>query len=157
MVRALTPRVERVPRPLVRFEREMESRDASGIIKGIEVVVGKVTPRTTLWQPTVAAAKEAGKKNKKPVAVYLVDPRVDLLKVNARLTKDLGDRKSRFVWVLESGQPGTLKKYEADSAATVVVIDSKTDEVVSRIPFKDDDKAEVLNKALDDAAKLLKK
>jgi len=137
--------------------REMESRDASGIVKDIEVVVGKVTPRTTLWQPTVAAAKETGRKNKKPVAVYLVDPKVDLLKVNARLAKDLGDRKTKFVWVLDSGQPATLKKYEAEAPATVVVIDSKTDEVVSRIPFKDDDKADLLNKALDDAAKLLKK
>jgi thiol-disulfide isomerase/thioredoxin len=137
--------------------REMESRDASGIVKDIEVVAGKVTPRTTLWQPSIAAAKDAGKKSKKPIAVYLVDPKVDLLKVNARLMKDLGDRKTKFVWVLESGQPASLKKYEAESAATIVVIDSKTDEVVSRIPFKDDDKAEVLNKGLDDAAKLLKK
>jgi hypothetical protein len=135
----------------------MESRDAAGILKDIDVVVGKVAPRATIWQPSVAIAKEAGKKSRKPVAIYLVDPKTDLAKVSAKLMKDLGDRKTKFVWVLEYGQAATLKKYEADAAATIVVIDFRTDEPVARIPVKDDDKTDGLIKALDEAAKLLKK
>ena len=137
--------------------REMETRDASAIVKDIDIVVSKIAPRATIWQPSVAAAKETGKKGRKPVAVYLVDPKADLVKMNAKLLKELGDRKTRFVWVLEPGQPSMLKKYGVDAPSTVVLLDPKTDDVLSRIPVKDDDKAETLNKALDDAARLMKK
>lgn len=137
--------------------REMETRDASAIVKDIDVVVSKVASRPTLWQPTLAGAKEAGKKGRKPVAVYLADPKADLLKMNARLTKDLGDRKAKFLWVLEHGQAAMLKKYDVELPSTVVVIDPRTDEVLAKIAVKEDDKPEALNKALDDAAKLLKK
>jgi hypothetical protein len=125
--------------------REMQNRDASGIVKDIETVAGKVAPRPTFWQPSVGFAREAGKKGKKPIAVYFVDPKSDLAKVSAKLTKDLGDRKTKFLWVLAPGQPA------------VHVLDPKEDEPLARIPVKDDDKADVLNKALDDAAKLMKK
>ena len=137
--------------------REMESRDSAGIIKDIDTVVAKVSPRSALWQPSVLAARELAKKAKKPVAVVLPDPKADLVKLNAKLTKDLGDRKTKFLWVLESGQPASLKKYDVETASTVVVFDPKADEPLARIPFKDDDKPDVLNKALDEAAKLLKK
>ena len=125
--------------------REMQNRDAPGIVKDIETVAGKVAPRPTLWQPSVAFAREAGKKSKKPIAVVVVDPKADLVKVTAKLMKDLGDRKTKFLWVLEPGQPGVL------------VLDPKAEEPLARIPVKEDDKPDVLNKALDEAAKLLKK
>ena len=137
--------------------REMETRDASAIVKDIDIVVSKVASRPTLWQPTLAGAKEAGKKGRKPVAVYLADPKADLVKMNARLMKDLGDRKAKFLWVLESGQSAMLKKYEVEAPSTIVAIDPRTDEVLSKIPVKEDDKPEALNKALDDALKLMKK
>jgi thiol-disulfide isomerase/thioredoxin len=137
--------------------REMENRDASAIIKDIDVVASKVASRPTFWQPSLAAAKEAGKKGRKPVAIYLVDPKADLVKINAKLTKDLGDRKGKFLWVLESGQSAMLKKYEVDAPSTLVAIDPRSDEVLSRIPVKEDDKPEALNKALDDALKAMKK
>jgi thiol-disulfide isomerase/thioredoxin len=137
--------------------REMETRDASAIVKDIDVVVAKVSPRATIWQPSVALAKDSGKKSKKPLALYLIDPKADVLRLNVKLTKDLGDRKAKFVWVLESGQAAMLKKYEVEAPSTVVVVDPRTDEILSRIPVKDDDKTEALNKALDEAAKLMKK
>ena len=137
--------------------REMDSRDASGIIKDIDVVVGKVPPRATLWQPSVTVAKEGAKKVRKPVAIYLVDPKSDLAKMNAKLMKELGDRKTKFLWVLESGQAAVLKKYDVEAAPTVVVVDPRTDEALARIALKDDDKPDVLNKALDEALKLFKK
>jgi thiol-disulfide isomerase/thioredoxin len=137
--------------------REMETRDASAIVKDIDVVVSKSATRPTIWQPSLAAAKEAGKKGRKPVAVYLADPKADLLKINAKLTKDLGDRKAKFLWVLEYGQSTTLKKYDLETPSTIVAIDPRSDEVLSKIPVKDDDKPETLNKALDDALKLMKK
>lgn len=137
--------------------REMESRDASAIVKDIDIVVAKVAPRTTMWQPSAALARETAKKAKKPLAVYLADPKADLLKVSAKLTKDVGDRKNRFAWILESGQAATLKKYEVETASMVIVADPRTEDVLAKISVKDDDKPEALNKALDDAARLLKK
>ena len=123
----------------------MQNRDAPAIVKDIETVAGKVAPRPTFWQPSISIAREIGKKAKKPVAVYFVDPKGDLAKLNAKLTKDLGDRKTKFLWVLAPGQPG------------VHVLDPKEEEPLARIPVKEDDKADVLNKALDEAAKLMKK
>jgi hypothetical protein len=137
--------------------REMQNRDAPAIVKDIETVAGKVAPRPTFWQPSVAFAREIGKKARKPVAVYFVDPKADLAKLHAKLAKDLGDRKTKFLWVLESGQEPSLKKNQLDSAPAVMVLDPKADEPLARIPVKEDDKAEVLNKALDEAARLMKK
>lgn len=137
--------------------REMESRDPAAIVKDIETVVGKVAPRPSIWQPSAAFAKEIGKRAKKPVAIYFADPKADLARASAKLAKDLGDRKAKFLWVLESGQPASLKKQELETAPAVVVLDPKSDEVLSRISVKEDDKPDVLNKALDDALKLLKK
>jgi hypothetical protein len=125
--------------------REMQNRDAPAIVKDIETVAGKVAPRPTFLQPSVAFAREIGKKGKKPIAVYHVDPKSDLLKVHAKLAKDLGDRKTKFLWVFEPGPPGVL------------VLDPKAEEPLARIAVKEDDKADVLNKALDEAAKLMKK
>src|SRR5688500_6928763 len=88
--------------------REMQSRDAAAIVKDIETVAAKVAPRPSIWQPSVAVAREIGRKAKKPVAVYFVDPKSDLAKVHAKLMKDLGDRKTKFLWVLESGQEAML-------------------------------------------------
>ena len=44
--------------------REMQNRDAPGIVKDIETVAGKVASRTTLWQPSVALAREAGAEHR---------------------------------------------------------------------------------------------
>ena len=77
--------------------------------------------------------------------MYVVDPKSDLAKVSAKLTKDLGDRKTKFLWVLESGK----------EAPAVIVFDPKADEPLARIPVKESSK-DVLNKALDEAAKLMK-
>lgn len=137
--------------------REMGSRDVAGILEDIKAVSGKVTPRPTFWQPSPAQAREIGKKAKRAVAVFLPDPKADVLKWDAKLMKELGDRKARFLWALDSGQPDSLKKYEVEAASTVVVIDPRNDEVLAKIQVGEADKADVLNKALDEAAKLLKK
>lgn len=137
--------------------REMESRDAAAVVKDIDVVVAKVAPRTTLWQPSVAIAKETAKKGKKPLAIYLADPKADLVKAAAKLGRDLGDRKTKFAWILESGQHAALKKYDVETPSMVIVVDPRTDDVLAKIPVKEDDKPDALNKALDDAARLLRK
>lgn len=126
--------------------REMDNRDAAGVVRDIDFVTAKVPPRATMWSISIAAAREAGKKARKPVAVVSVDPRADLAKLNAKLTKDLGDRKTKFFWVLEPGPESAVR-----------VLDPANEETLVRIPFKEEDKPEALNKALDDAAKLLKK
>ena len=46
---------------------------------------------------------------------------------------------------------------EVGCGSGVVLLDPKSEEPLARIPVKEDDKADVLNKALDEAAKLFKK
>ena len=126
--------------------REMDNRDAAGILRDIDAVTAKVPPRPTLWTISLAVARDAGRKARKPVAVVVVDPKADLAKFSAKLAKDLGDRKARFFWVLEPGPEPMVK-----------VFDPAAEEPVVRIPIKEDDKPETLNKALDEAARSLKK
>jgi hypothetical protein len=126
--------------------REMNNRDASDILRDIDAAIAKVPQRPTIWNASLAVARETGKRTRKPVAVMVVDPRADLAKLNAKLLKDLGDRKTKFLWVLEAGSESMIK-----------VLDPGTEEPLARIPVRDDDKPEALNKALDDAAKLFKK
>lgn len=141
--------------------REMGSRDASPITKEIESVSAKYPGRPSIWQPSLKAAAELAKRAKKPVAVYLADPKADIPKLNAKLMKDLGDRKTKFVWVLELGKEEVLRKYGVESAPAAVVLDPKAadpaSEPLEKIAVKEDDKPDVLNKALDEAAKKLKK
>lgn len=141
--------------------KEMGSRDASAICKEIEGLAAKFPGKPTIWQNSRKAALDAAKKAKKPVAVYLVDPKADLAKLTTKLAKDLGDRKTKFLWVLETAKEETLKEFGVEAAPAVIVLDpAKEDsakEPVAKIAVKDDDKAEVLNKALDEAAKSMKK
>jgi len=137
--------------------KEMDSRDAGTIVKDIDNLSKKHPGRPSIWQSSTKAAVDLGKQVKKPVAVYLAEPKEDLAKLTAKLMKDLGDRKTKFLWVLELGKDDVLKKYAVDAAPAVVVLDPKADEPLAKIPVKADDKADVLNKALDDAAKQFKK
>jgi hypothetical protein len=137
--------------------KEMDSREAGAIASEIGQVTARFPGRPSMWLPSVKTAVELGKKSKKPVALYLADPKADLVKANAKLMKDLGDRKTRFLWVLEPAREDSLKKYSLETAPAIVVLDPKTDEVLGTILCKDDAKAEDLQKALDEAAKKLKK
>jgi hypothetical protein len=109
---------------------------------------------TVMLAGGLALAQEHGGK-----VDWIRDPEFGLIK--AKLAKDLGDRKGKFLWVLELGKPETLKGYGAEAAPAVVVLDPKAPdpsaEPVARIAVREKDKPDVLNKALDEAAKKLKK
>lgn len=138
--------------------KEMGSRDAGPVAKEIEGVAAKFPPRPSIWQSSMKSAVEMGKKAKKPVAVYLADPKADLARVNAKLMKDLGDRKAKFLWVLQIAKAESLKAHGLENAPAVVVYDPKAEqEPLARIGIKEGDKADVLNKALDEAAKKMKR
>ncbi len=141
--------------------KEMGSREGGAITKEIEGLAAKYPGKPTMWAPSRKIALEAAKKAKKPVAIYLADEKDDLIKLTAKLTKDLGDRKTKFAWVLETAKEATLKELGVESAPAVVVlnpaVDEPTKEPVAKIAIKEDDKADVLNKALDEAVKSMKK
>lgn len=137
--------------------QEMGSRDAAAIVREIEQVSRKYPGRPSLWLPSLKTALEVAKRGRKPVAVYLADPKTDLVALTARLLKDLGDRKTKFLWVVEFGRPEALQNHGVEAAPAVVVIDPKSGEPAARIAVKPDDKADVLNKALDEAAQKIKK
>lgn len=141
--------------------REMGSRDAGAIVSEIEGMAKKYPGRPSIWQGSFKAAVALGKQAKRPVAVYVADPKDDLLKLNAKLMKDLGDRKTKFLWVLEIGHEAALKTYGVEAAPAVIVVDPKAEdplkEPLGRLAIKADEKADVLNKALDEAHKSYKK
>lgn len=137
--------------------REMDSRDPSGILREIDGVALKNPGRPTIWQGSLKSALELGKRSKKPVALVLVDPKADLIKMTAKLMKDLGDRKTKLLWVLEPARADSLAKYKTESTPSVLLIDSKTEAASAPIALKEDGKADDLNKPLDEALKALKK
>ncbi len=137
--------------------REMDSRDPAGVLREIDGVAQKNPGRPTIWQGSLKSALELGKRAKKPVALVLVDPKADLVKLTAKLMKDLGDRKSRLLWVLEPARGDILSRYKAETAPAVVLIDSKTDVASPPIALKEDGKADELTKPLDEALKAVRK
>jgi hypothetical protein len=137
--------------------KEMESRDPSSIIRDIDSSAQKNPGRPTLFQPSMKFAMDAAKRAKKPVGIFLADPKADLAKVHAKLMKDLGDRKAKLLWVLEPAGAETLAKYRAEAAPAVVVIDPKTENAVSVFPYKEDGKPADLTQGIDEALKSIKK
>jgi len=137
--------------------REMGSRDAGPIVKEIEGLAKKHPGRPSIWQNSLKGALAAGQKAKKPVAVYVAEESADLVKLTQRLAKDFGDRTKKFLFVLEIGRADALKARELESAPAAFVYDPASEEPVEKIAIGKDDKADVLNKALDEAAKKVKK
>jgi hypothetical protein len=141
--------------------KEMGSREAASIVKEIEGLAAKYPGRPTMWQSSRKVALEAGKKAKKPVAIYLAGDKEDTAKLTTKLMKDLSERKTRFLWVLETATEETLKEFGVEAASTVVILNPSLEdplkEPVAKIAVKAEDKVDVLNKALDEAVKGMKK
>lgn len=134
---------------------EMNSRDAGPIVNEIQGIAKKFPGRPSIWQNSAAGCAEMAKRSKKPIAVYVAEDGADLLKLALKLQKDLGDRRTKFLWVMEHA---TAKDRGLEDPSGVIVLDpSKLEEPAEKIGVQSGDKPEVLNKALDEAAKKLKK
>ncbi len=137
--------------------KEMAGREPAAVQQDVENLIKKYPGRPSMWANSQHAGIEGAKKAKKPVAIYVVDEKADLAKELARLQKDVADRKTKFVWVLQSGNPDSIG---LKSAPGVVVLDPKLDkpelEPLAVIEMKDV-KADALNKQLDEILKNFKK
>jgi len=134
---------------------EMAERDAGPIVREIQSLAKEFPGRPSMWQNSVTGVTETSKKIKRPIAVFIAEEGADLLKVVLKLQKNLSDRKTKFLWVMERGTAKD-RGLEGDSGV-VVLFPTASEEPLARIPVNAGDKPEVLNKALDEAAKKAKK
>jgi hypothetical protein len=137
--------------------KEMGSRDASAISKEIQGLAAKYPAKPSFWTFDRTASLTAAKKAKKNAALVLASSADEALKIHAKFTKDLADRKSRFVWIMELSTEEKLKAVEAEKAPVVVVFNGATGDVAAKIAIDLEAKADVVNKALDEAVKGMKK
>lgn len=142
--------------------RELDNREANAVKKQIETVAAKHRAvRAPFWQNSRKGALLSGRLARKPVAVYLAAARTDPGKLTPKLSKDLGDRAKKLLFTYEEGTEEAVKAWGLEAAPAVIVLDPGAEDPaaspVAKIPFKEDDKPEVLNKALDEALKSLRK
>ena len=90
--------------------KEMGSREAGAIVGEISSVAKKFPGRPTFWQNSVKGATTLAKATKKKIAVYVAKEDADPIKMNQSLTKNLGDRKSKLLWVWETGTKKVLEE-----------------------------------------------
>lgn len=140
---------------------EADTLEAIPIKSDLMRVAQKHPGKVSMWQNTVRGAVANGKLSKKPVAVYLMDPKATFDDVNQQLMKELGTHKTAFLWCLERGTAANLSSYGADSAPSIVIYDTKQSEPLknpaAKIAIKEDDTKATVNKALDEALKAMKK
>jgi hypothetical protein len=137
--------------------KEMNGREPAQVQQDVENLIKKYPGRPSMWANSEHGGIEAGKKAKKPVALYIAEEKADVAKVVAQLTKDVGDRKTKFIWVF---QTGGADAWGLKAGPGVVVFDPKVEkpalDALARIELKDM-KADALNKQLDEALKSFKK
>lgn len=139
--------------------KEMGSRDAPQVAKEVDVMAAKFPGRPSMWQNSVKGAIAAAKKLKKPVpvTVYIADEKADLVKLVAKLTKDLGAKAKKALFVLEVGTKPVLEARGVESAPVALVLDPTADdpgkEPLAKVAMPADAKPDELNKAIDEAAK----
>ena len=143
--------------------KEMGGREANGIVADIDGLAQKFPGQPSMFANSVRGAIDAAKQPKKPlpVVVYVADEKVDPLKLLVKLMKDVGDRKKKFVWVVEFPRKAALEELGLEKAPAALILDPQADEPakepLGRLEVKEGDKPDVLNKAVDEAAKKLKK
>jgi len=134
---------------------ELKSLESDVLSSDLKTLERKYPGKPSMWQNSVKGALELGKSMKKPVAVYFADPRTPLEESHAQISKDLGDRRDKFLWVLERGIAGKMGVYGLDAAPSIAVLNSKAadpaKDPLAKIVIKKDDAQETVNQALDRA------
>lgn len=144
------------------FMFEADAMQAMTIKSDLMRVGQKHPGRISMWQNSVRAAVANGKVVKKPVAVYLMDPKSTFDDANQQLSKELGSHKTAFLWCLERGTAANLSSYGAETAPSIAIYDTKQADPLKAPPakvilIKEEDTKAVVNKALDEALKALRK
>ena len=141
--------------------KDLRDRVPDAVAKEIGSIAAKYPGRPTMWQNSIKAAIEAGKKAKKPVAIYFAAADTDLIKLTLRFTKDVGDRKTKFLWALEVAGDTTAETWSVEAPPTILVIDPKAgnpaEKPLGKIAIGAETKSFDVNRQLDEAAKAFKK
>ncbi len=142
--------------------KEMGSRDAGPISGEVNALATKYPGRPSLWQNSVKGALAAAKKlkNPVPVAVYIADEKADFVKLLAKLTKELGSKAKKALFVIEVGAKPKLEARGVEAAPAALVLDPTAEdpskEPLAKVALEADAKPTALEKAIDEAAKKLK-
>ena len=141
--------------------KEMGSRDAGAVSGEINGVAKKFPGRPSLWQNSLKGATATAKLTKKRIAVYIAKEGADPLKTTAKLSKDLGDRKSKLLWTWETGDAKTLEKRSVESAPAIVIFEADKEgsavTPLGKVIIKEGDDAKLVNDAIDEILKNAKK
>lgn len=137
----------------------MGAQDAGPITGDLDGFAKKFPGRPSLWQNSVKGALAAGKAQKKPVALYVAKEDADPQKVTAYLMKNLGDKKSKLLWTWETGAAQVLEARGLEMAPAVLIFDSAKEpaELLGKATLKEGDDPKLLNQALDEILKNVKK
>ena len=131
--------------------------EAGSYISAIDSVAKKLPGRPTFWNNTIKGAAAT----KKRVAVYVAKEDADPVKVTAKLTKDLGDRKTKLAWTWETGTAKVLELRGLESAPGVVLYEASEKEgsiqLLGRVTIKEGDDPKLVNNAIDEILKNAKK
>lgn len=139
----------------------MGSREAGAVTGEINGIAKKYPGRPSLWQNSLKSAMAIAKVTKKKIAVYVAKEDADPLKTTMKLTKDLGDRKSKLLWTWETGDAKTLEKRGVESAPAIVIYETDKEgsqvQALGKVTIKEGDDAKLINEAIDEILKNAKK
>jgi len=136
----------------------MGSREAGAVVGEISSVAKKFPGRPTFWQNSVKGATTAAKATKKKVAVYVAKEDADPVKTTMSLSKNLGDRKSKMLWVWETGTKKVLEERGVESGPAVVLYEAtdSTLKLLGKVTVKEGDDPKLMNDAIDEILKTSK-
>jgi hypothetical protein len=143
--------------------KDMGGREPKAIITDVDGLAAKFPGQASLFQNSLGGALALAKSAKTPlpVAVYFAEEGADILKVAAKLSKDLASKRSKFLFVLDVGRKTALEALGLEKAPALVVLDPTAEnpqaEPLAKVPVDAAAKGSELMKALDEAAKKMKK
>jgi hypothetical protein len=137
--------------------RESGTREAGALVAEIGNVAKKYPGRPTFWNNSVKSATAT----KKRVAVYVAKEDADPIKVTMKLSKELGDRKTKLAWTWETGTAKVLEGRGVESAPAVVLYEAADKDgsvqLLGKVTIKEGDDPKLLNNAIDEILKNAKK
>jgi hypothetical protein len=133
--------------------------ESGNYLSAIDSVAKKLPGRPSLWQNSIKGALALGKAQKKPVALYVAKEGADPLKITAYMNKNLGDKKTRLLWTWETGAAKVLEARGLEMAPAILIFDAarEPEELLGKATLKEGDDPKLLNQAIDEILKNVKK
>jgi len=139
--------------------REMGARDAGPVQGDLDGFAKKFPGRPSLWQNSAKSALALAKAQKKPVAIYVAKEDADPAKITASFMKNLGDKKTKLIWTWETGTAKALETRGIEAAPAVLIYDAakEPEELLGKATIKEGDDPKLLNQAIEEILKNVKK